>query len=146
MIIKRTNHYGVRIYRAGRQVWIGTYPTLREARKAERVALDTPTATHDETCDSFAGRWVSDFPRRRASTNRTNGYAVARFADDFKGVKMASVARADAHAWAQRHGSKVSAVRAMFSDAMNIGVVIANPFSNLRLPQSRGRKDLEVMS
>lgn len=146
MIVKRSNRYGVRVYRAGRQVWVGTFPTLREARKAERAALDAPTAPHDETCDSFAARWVADFPRPRASTNRTNGYAVARFRDDFAGVRMAAVTRADAHKWARRNPASLSAVRAMFSDAMNVGVVGANPFTNLRLPQSRGRKDLAVLS
>lgn len=145
MILKRSKSYGVRVYQAGRQVWVGSFPTLREARKAERVALDSLVATHDETCDSFAGRWVADFPRPRASTNRTNGYAVAPFGRDFAGTKMAAITRADAHAWARRNRASLSAVRAMFSDAMNVGVVTANPFSNLRLPQSRGRKDLEVI-
>ena len=36
MIIKRGSRYGVRVYRAGRQVWVGTFPTLREARAAEK--------------------------------------------------------------------------------------------------------------
>lgn len=40
MIIKRKKRYGVRIYRAGRQEWVGTFRTKGEAREAEREALD----------------------------------------------------------------------------------------------------------
>lgn len=146
MIIKRNKRYGVRIYRAGRQQWIGTYATRRETRQAERDALDSPVATHDETCDSFARRWVADYPRPRAATNKQNQYAVAPFAREFEGVKMAVVSRREARQWALRHRSNLSAVRAMFSDALDEGIVTANPFSNLRLEQSRGRKDLDVIS
>lgn len=146
MIIKRGTRYGVRIYQAGRQLWVGTYPTLREARKVERAALDNPVATHDETCDSFAQRWVEDFPRPRASTNSQNHQAVAPFGRAFKGVKMGVVARPTAREWALKNRSRVSAVRAMFNDAIDEGIIVANPFANLRLEQSRGRKDLEVLS
>ncbi|GIK77869.1 MAG: hypothetical protein BroJett022_15590 [Actinomycetes bacterium] len=146
MIIKRNNRYGVRIYRAGRQQWVGTYPTRREARQAERLALDSPVATHDETCDSFARRWLTDYPRPRAATNRNHSYGVAPFARDFQGVKLSAVTRRDARQWALRHRSNLASVRAMFTDAMDEGIVAANPFSNLRLEQSRGRRDLEVIS
>lgn len=146
MIIKRKNRYAVRIYRAGRQEWIGTYPTRREAREAEREAFGRRRASRDETCESFAGRWVEDFPRARASTNRHNGYSVKPFARDFKGVRMDDVTRRRARQWALAHRSSVGAVRAMFQDALNEEIVTENPFSNLRLPQSRGRRDLEVIS
>lgn len=146
MIIKRGKKYGVRIYRAGHQVWIGTYPTRREARREERDALDSPVSTSVESCDSFAQRWVDDFPRPRASTNRQNGYAVAAFARDFKGVQMAALTRPEARRWALTHRASVSAVRAMFNDAIDEGIVTSNPFANLRLEGSRGRKDLEVVS
>lgn len=146
MIIKRGKRYGVRIYRAGRQDWIGTYTTRREARQAEREELSRARASRDESAGSFAARWVEDFPRARASTNRQNGYAVKPFAAEFKTVVMADVTRQRAREWAQKHRSNVSAVRAMFQDALDEGVVTENPFVNLRLPQSPGRKDLEVIS
>ena len=122
MVIKRGRKYGVRVYRGGRQVWIGTFVKRSEARKAERAALGSPAATHDETCDSFVARWVDDFPRGRASTNRQNRYAAAPFGRDFKGVKMGAVTRADAHAWAVKHRASLDAARAMFSDAVNVGI------------------------
>ncbi len=46
-----------------------------------------------ETCDDFAERWTRDYPRPRASTNKHNAERVKRFAEDFKGVKLAAVDR-----------------------------------------------------
>lgn len=146
MIIKRNKRYGVRIYRAGRQEWIGTFPTRREAREAEREELGRRRASRDETCANFAARWVEDFPRSRASTNRHNGYAVKPFASEFKGVRMDDVSRQRARAWALKHRSNVGAVRAMFQDALDEGIVSENPFVKLRLPQSQGRRDLEPIT
>jgi integrase len=34
----------------------------------------------------------------------------------------------------------------MFTDALDEGLIISNPFADLRLPVSRGRKDIEVLS
>lgn len=146
MIIKRGKCYGVRIYRAGRQEWIGTFPTRREAREAERVELGRRRAARDETCDSFAARWVEDYPRARASTNRHNGYSVKPFAAEFKGTLMADVTRRRAKEWALKHRSNVGSVRAMFQDALDEEIITENPFTNLRLPQSRGRKDLVAIT
>lgn len=146
MIIKRGKRYGVRIYRAGKQEWLGTFPTRKEAKAVERRELERPQAAHDETCDSFAGRWVSDFPRPRASTDRSNHYAAKRFAEDFTGKKMSAVTRREAREWASQHRSPARVVRAMFNDALNEEVVTSNPFANLRLEQSRGRKDIEALT
>jgi hypothetical protein len=97
--------------------------------------------TGKETCDGFASRWTRDYPRPRASTNKHNAERVQRFAKDFKGVKLSDVDRPAAREWDMRHPANLAAVRAMFGDAMRDGLVTANPFSELRLPGSRGRKD-----
>jgi hypothetical protein len=34
----------------------------------------------------------------------------------------------------------------MFTDAIDAGIVSANPFANLRFEQSKGRKDLEALT
>lgn len=147
MIIKRgKKRYGVRIYRAGRQEWVGTFSGYRAAQEAEREALARGQVSRDEGCASFARRWVRDFPRSRASTNRQNGYAVKPFARDFGNSRMRDVTRKQARQWALNHRSNVSAVRAMFQDALDEGTVTENPFSNLRLPESQGRKNLVTIS
>lgn len=150
MIVKRGNGYGVSVYdpASKRKRWVGTFATLRAAREAERTAASHPRAGRTETCDSFAGRWVGDFPRSAPATRRTYTYAVKRFAEDFRGVPISALDRPAARAWAKATPqSNVRAVRAMFNDAINEGLHPGpNPFANMRLEQSRGRKDLTALT
>jgi len=146
MIIKRSDRYAVRTYHVGRQVWVGTYRTLKEAREAERTALVQKRPTRDETIKDFAERWLRDFKRPRASTNRHNGYMVKPLVSELGHLRLADVTRRQAREWALRHRYSVPVVRAMFNDALNEECVTTNPFANLRLDQSRGRKDLNVIS
>jgi integrase len=143
VIVKRGNSYGVRVYVDGRRKWVGTFRTRREAREAELEALRRPPSRSEETCDSFATRWVDDYPRPAAATRRTHTYALRAFIRDFARVRLAEVDRPSARAWALRQPKgNVYVVRAMFGDAVRDGLAATNPFSNLRLEQSRGRKDL----
>lgn len=146
MILKRGDRYGVRIYKAGIQVWVGTYRTLREAREAEREALSRTRPTKDETVAEFSERWLRDFKRPRALTNRHNAYMVKPLVTEYGSVRMADIARRQAREWALRHRSSVPVVRAMFNDALNEECVMTNPFANLRLDQRRGRRDLDVLT
>lgn len=130
---------------AGRKKHLGTFDTRKEASEEEATWRLRTRATGNETCDEFAERWVRDYPRPRASTNRHNAERVKRFAKDFKGVKLADLDRPAARAWAKANQSNLAAVRAMFGDAMRDGLVEINPFSELRLPGSKGRKDLVVL-
>jgi integrase len=75
-----------------------------------------------------------------------NQERVARFAQDFKGVKLAAVDRPQARRWALEHKHNLPAVRAMFGDALRDGLVDFNPFAQLRLPGSRGRKDIVALT
>lgn len=147
MIIKRGGRYGVRIYKAGKQQWVGTFATKREARKAEREALDRPDL-RDETCAQFAERWLDDFPRARASTRRTYEYDLKPFVTEFGPLRLGEVGRRRARDWAKRNQSALATVRTMFNDALDEDpeVMSSNPFARLGLEQSRGRKDLEVLS
>jgi integrase len=100
-----------------------------------------------ETCDSFAGRWLRDYPRPKASTNKLYAGRIAGFAGNFRGVPMDDVTRARARAWALEHPrGTVDVVAAMFSDAKRDDIVTRNPFSDLRLPQSRGRRDIRALT
>jgi integrase len=127
---------------------LGTFRTKGEARDAEtdwrRKRKGRGTTT--ETCDSFAKRWPTDYPRPRASSNHYNADRVKRFADDFKGIRLGDVDRPTARAWAAKNPWNLGGVRAMFTDAVNDGLCDLNPFANLRLPQSKGRKDIVVLT
>jgi integrase len=146
MIIKRGNRYGVRIYVAKRQVWVGSFRTRQEARQAEREALMRVRPTNDETVSEFVERWLRDFKRPRASTNRHNAYMVKPLVAEFGSVKMSDISRRRAREWALRSRASVPVVRAMFNDALNEECVSTNPFANLRLDKRRGRRDLVVLS
>jgi hypothetical protein len=127
---------------------IGTFDTKKEATNAEADWKLRTRPTGRETCDAFAERWPTDYPRPRASTNLHNMERVRRFAKDFKGIRLTDLDRPAARAWALKHPSDVPAVRAMFGDAVRDGLVgtNTNPFSELRLPQSRGRKDIVALT
>jgi len=146
VIKKRGSSYGVRIYLAGKQVWVGSFDKYGDAKKAEREAYDKLRPAQDETVAQFTARWLRDFKRPRASTNRHNAYMVQPLAVELGGTKMGDISRRRAREWALGHPSSVPAVRAMFNDALDEEVVVVNPFANLRLSQKRGRKDLNALS
>jgi len=146
MIIKRGSKYCVRVYSAGRQVWVGTFEKLGDARAAERQAQTRPHPHFNESVADYIERWKRQHPRERASTNRHNGYMVKSFATEFGAWRMSDISKRDARDFAAHHRASVSVVRAMFNDALREEVVVSNPFADMRLPQSRGRKDLVVLS
>lgn len=142
---RKKTRYAVKVSRSGGvQEWLGTFDTLKEAKEAERKALSKPRGYGKETCQSFAKRWVKDYPRPRASTNATNANAVKKFSEDprFQSLRLDDLDRRTAREWVMENPSQHSALRAMFNDAVRDELCHANPFANLRLPQSRGRKDL----
>lgn len=126
----------------------------RAARRLEHAAEEawaTPVRTGPESCGEFARRWPDDFPGRGhrvrdAATVETNRQAVSKFADDFADTPLASLDRERAVKWAQKHPYRVPAVRAMFNDALDVGLVRGNPFANLGLAGSQGRKDILVLT
>jgi integrase len=131
----------------GRKKSIGTFDTQREAQTAINEFYARPRPGRSETCDSFAGRWLQDYARPKASTNKLYAGRIKGFAEDFRGVKMESVTRPMARAWALEHTKgTVAVVAAMFSDAKRDDIVLRNPFSDLRLPQSKGRKDIRALT
>ena len=125
---------------------IGTFSTKREAVAAEADWKLRAQPVGRVTCDQFAARWMVDYPRPRASTMRTHSERVRRFARDFAGVRLADVDRPTARAWARHHPNDAPIVRTMYADALRDGLVLINPFAGLRLPQSRGRKDIVAIT
>jgi len=149
VIVKRGKAYGVSVYDSalGRKRWVGTFKTLAEARDAERSA-SRRRGVGRLTCGEFSELWLTEYARSAGATRRTYRYGVAAFADEFGRVRLAEFDRLTARGWAQRAPqSNVRIVRAMFNDAIDDGLHPGpNPFSNLRLEQSRGRKDLIALT
>jgi integrase len=125
---------------------LGTFDTKKEATNAEADWRLRTHPTGDETCDQFADRWMRDYPRPSASTRRTHRERTRRFAKDFEGVKLPDVDKRRARTWARGHPNDAPVVATMFADAMRDGLVDRNPFAQLRLPRSRGRKDIIALT
>lgn len=125
---------------------IGTYDTKREAKDAEADYRKRTIATSRETVDSFAERWTTDYPRPRESTNLHYDDVVKRFAAEFKDIRIGDLDRPAARKWAISHRHMLGPVRAMFGDAMRDGLIPSNPFAELRLPGSKGRKEIRALT
>lgn len=133
-VYKRPNgQWAAQVYDAQtrRMRQVGTYPTRREAQRAEQDAHDRRAAGGRETVGSFAGRWTRDFARPADSTNRHNAERVRRFADRHADKRLDSIPVEEAHAWARDRPGDVPSLRAMFGDARRHGKVTVNPFAGL---------------
>ncbi len=128
--------------------WVGTFAAKAEAREAERDASRRRSVGGRMTCAEFSAFWLEQYPRGAGATRRTYRYGVKDFAEEFGRVRLADVDRLSARAWALKAPqSNVRVVRAMLNDTINDGVHPGpNPFANLRLEQSRGRKDLVALT
>ncbi len=146
MIRPRAGSYAVAVYDPGlkRKRWVGTFKTMREAREAEREAGRRRSVGGRVTCGEYVRLWLAEYRRPAPATQRTYRYALQQFAEDFERRRLGDFDRLTARAWANSHPqSNVRVARAMFNDAINDGLHPGpNPFANLRLEQSRGRKDL----
>ena len=154
----RGDKWIARAYVGGRHVHIGTFDTKPEATRAHDDYLAEHRDTTPTDCKQFAKRWMTDYPRPKASTREVNEQRVRQFGKDFAGTNMngpfsrspyakkagkgGSPDRVIARAWANEHPHELPAVRAMFNDALNDGLIRSNPFAKLGLKQSRGRKDI----
>jgi integrase len=114
----------------------GPWQTKRQGLEAERRYRDRLEARRtEETCTSFAERWLEEWSRPETSTQRLYGAAARRFAQHFGPTPLGEVERLSARTWALTVPRSVSRViGTMYEDARNFGLVEHNPFSNLRLP------------
>jgi integrase len=122
----------------GKQHWVkgGPWDRKSEALAAEDRHREQLLAERtDETCASFADRWLEEWPRPAVSTRRHYAIAMRRFKEGFGPRLLTELERIDARAWALTVPRNVSkAVSTMYEDAYNVGIVKGNPFANLRLP------------
>jgi integrase len=144
-VFKRGSGWVAKFQLRGEQHWVpgGPWETKSGAREAERRYRDRlESGRTQETCASFAERWLQEWPRPATATRRQYRDAAKRFADHFGPTRLDEVERLSARTWAlETPRYVIAAVRAMYEDARNVGIVEHNPFSSLRLPQTeRGRQ------
>lgn len=134
----------------GRQVWVpgGPFATKREALQAELRHRELLAMRRtDETCQSFAERWLREWPRPSPGTRETYRRAALRFAEHFGPTPLGEVERLSARTWALQVPTNVSKpIATMYEDARNVGLVETNPFSNLRLPITEKTQDVHPPS
>src|SRR5215204_2190973 len=130
--------YGVTIDRDGHQVWVGTFETLAEARRAQRAAQDERDEPRPQppalalTCDAWVDEWLEDVRRqRKPSTYRTHRDAVRKFRGDFRGKALHALTREEARRWAQRNAWQVSAVVACLNAAVEAEHIDRNPMRGM---------------
>lgn len=127
-----------------------TFTALSEAvaYKEKIDAGKIKPASRDYTVDEWVEKWTTDpgFKRAKQSTNLHNKERVRKLAEDFKGVPMHQIDRATARTWGLENKHRVPAVRAMFTDARLDGVIDANPFEQLRISKTAGRKHIEALT
>jgi integrase len=131
----------------GERFWIGSHPTRKAALAAENRMRRDLDGLSPETFEGCARRWLRDYARPSPNTRRTYAYAVNRLIEEFGSRPLSAIDRMEARAAAQRLPNQpVKIARAMLNDAIDAGLIRANPFAGLRLEQSRGRKDLDALT
>jgi integrase len=150
-IRKRGTRYTVKVYdpkAPGHQRWIGTFATEEEARDAERHATTgiAPSA-RARTVREWSIVWLRDYPRPAPATRRTYAYAAEQIVADIGDLVLARIDRPTARRLARQWPTNTARVaRAMFSDAARDGLIMSNPFTDLRLETPKGRKDLDALT
>lgn len=144
MILKRRTkagklRYAVRIDRAGKQVWIGTFATLGEAREQEAKARLKRSTTR-MACDRWAEFWLEGYAGRvKRSTYVTSEAALRKFSKDFRGIPLQRVDRLAAERWARANEWRVAAVVTLLNAAVDAELLDRNPFAGLS-HKGEGRK------
>ena len=150
-IRRRGNRWVVKIYDPsvrGRQRWIGTFVTRDEAVDAERAArLGVAPSARARTVRDWSEVWLRDYARPAVSTQRNYRFATKRINADVGELHLSKLDRPTARRLANQWPNSVTRVaRAMLADAHRDGLILANPFTNLRLELPKGRKDLDALT
>lgn len=144
VIIKRRTkkgklRYGVRVDRAGGQVWVGTRGTLAEARQLEAQAKTARTVT-TMRCEEFVAYFLEGYEERVKDSSYDVGRAALRkFAQDFRGIPLSRVTVVEAERWARQNRWRVPVVVTLFNAAVKRELVNRNPFAGLS-QKGEGRK------
>ena len=125
-------------------VELGHFRIRADAEAAEEKAVAIEQAG-GECAAVFADKWITEFPRPSAGSNRVMSYNIRRFARDFGERQLGEVTPREARAWTQAFPSSATFARALYEDAISIGLVTDNPFRGVRIPSSK-RNDLHLPS
>lgn len=137
--------YQVKVYRGGKHVTGGTFKTLGEARERERNMLAAGVGGNT-TVSQFAAKWLQNYPRPKESTNLHYEQQIKGFVAEFGKSRLSDLSRSAMRAWAIAHRGPAEVARAMLGDAERDGLIRDNPLAKMRLPSSRGRRDIVALT
>ena len=99
------------------------------------------------TVREWADQWLELYPREGVSTRRNYTEAAKRIVDLIGNQPLRDIDRlAVRDLLGKLPPSVVAIVRTMWADAVQDGLVSENPWTNLRLRKSRGRRDIEALT
>jgi integrase len=147
-IVERNGRYGVKVWERGRGAyrWLGTRSTREAAEQLISDALVKSGST-EPTVSDWARIWLSDYSRPSGATRMVYRQAVNRISRELGSLKLAEVDRRTARNHALSWPRNVSAIaRTMWGDAVRDSITSENPWTDMRLKQSRGRKDIQALT
>lgn len=139
-VFKRGNGWSSKFVKDGQQIWVGSFDTKAQAIQAEKerrqnLALGR-VAMPAETCAGWGDRWIREFPRPGVETQAQYERAVQVFSDHFGDRLLESIHKLEARAWSVNQSRGVHRVIVtMLNEAVEFGVLAANPFAGLRIHQ-----------
>lgn len=146
-IKKRGNSWQCNVYEGAAKRRVKTFGTFREASDWESQAkLERRVAGGQLTVGVFAGTWLERYPRGKRSTMVLYAQNIKGFVKEFGRCRLQDLTRSQMRLWAVEHPSQVGTARAMLGDAYRDGLMPSNPLTDMRLPGSRGRRDIVALS
>ena len=128
--------------------YIGRFDTQAEAERQEDLEAEKHVpAGKVRTVDEWTAIWLRDYARPALATRRTYATAAKTIRRDIGSKRMVVIDPLTARQWANKWPRNTTrAARTMFADARRAGIIRDNPFADMRLEQSRGRKDIDALT
>lgn len=150
MIVPRNGRFGVRVYLGGgKYEWLGMRDTEEEALLLEAEArVGRRQSGGKYTVAQWGDRWLKlHVAKKEASTRRTYHYAVQQIKRHLGDVKLEDVTRDMVRDLLEELPyTTIRVARTMWFAALHDEVIERNPWSNLRLPRPKGRKDITALT
>lgn len=151
MIQKRVTKSGkarwaVRIGSRQHQVWVGTFETRAEAKKAEAQALLGARRRSPVTVDRYVAHWLEGYRERvKDSSYDTASSALRKFAADWRGIPLGRITRLEAEEWARANSWRVPIVVTVLNAAVEAELLDRNPFRGLS-QKGEGRRRIQPLT
>jgi integrase len=134
-----------KVYVKPRDYGVKTPKTKRDAKALEALAL-TVDPDQAPTVGEYAATWLRRHPRAQQTSNNYHASAIKPLVKQMAHRCMNEISRGEARDFALANRRAATSARAMWNDAIDDEAVRENPFRNLRLPQSRGRRDIIALT